>query len=111
RRTLQHEAFHQFAFYAIGRNMPVWLNEGVAEVYQEGIFPGKGFTLGQAPPWRVQLIQADISTGKLIDFRQFLQLGHKQWAINMSDDAESESQYNQAWVMAHFLIFATDEEG
>src|SRR5947207_3590553 len=28
RRTLQHEAFHQFAYSAIGPKLPLWLNEG-----------------------------------------------------------------------------------
>src|SRR5205085_3153808 len=40
RRTLQHEAFHQFAFSAIGPKLPVWLNEGLAQIFEEGIYDG-----------------------------------------------------------------------
>jgi hypothetical protein len=111
RRTLQHEAFHQFAHYTIGPNMPVWLNEGLACVFQEGIFTGTQFTIGQAPPWRVRLLQADIASGRLVDFKEFLRLDNEAWARNMSDESRSHSQYTQAWAMAHFLVFAADDEG
>ena len=36
RRTLQHEAFHQFAHTVISPDTPVWLNEGLAQVFEEG---------------------------------------------------------------------------
>src|ERR1700733_3862861 len=32
RRTLQHEALHQFVARAVGRNVPIWVNEGLAQV-------------------------------------------------------------------------------
>jgi hypothetical protein len=35
RRTLQHEAFHQFAHTAIQGELPIWLNEGLAQYFQE----------------------------------------------------------------------------
>src|SRR5205085_11749385 len=35
RRTLQHEAFHQFAYKAMGNNLPIWLNEGMAQLFEE----------------------------------------------------------------------------
>ena len=54
RRALQHEAFHQFAYFRISRHLPIWLNEGLAQVYEEGIWTGKSFLLGQVPPWRMR---------------------------------------------------------
>src|SRR3954451_13039725 len=43
RRTLQHEAFHQFAYKALGANMPIWINEGMAQLFEEAIWTGDGF--------------------------------------------------------------------
>src|SRR6185295_13641529 len=60
RRTLQHEAFHQFAFNAISPNLTPWVNEGLATVFEEGIFMGRSFSLGQVPPRRVRQLQYDI---------------------------------------------------
>ncbi len=111
RRTLQHEAFHQFAHYAIGSTLPVWLNEGLAQVFEEGIFTGKGFLLGQVPPQRLRLIQTYISTDQLINFRRMLSMSHEQWNQNMSNRLEGQLEYVQAWAMTHFLIFATSDDG
>src|SRR5437762_5099352 len=60
RRTLQHEAFHQFAFKAIHPSLVPWINEGLATVFEEGIFMGRSFTLGQVPPRRVRQLQSDV---------------------------------------------------
>ena len=109
RRTLQHEAFHQFAFSAIGPELPRWLNEGLAEVFSEGIFVGDHFILGQMPPRRLRVLQHNISQGWLVDFKKFMTLDDEQWNNNMADRYKGEAEYNQAWSMTHFLIFARDE--
>src|SRR5688500_8068838 len=80
RRTLQHEAFHQFAFTAIGPNVPVWLNEGIAQVFEEAIWTGRGFLVGQVPPRRVRQLRQDIAEQQLIDFRKLLAMTDEQWA-------------------------------
>ena len=38
--VVQHEGFHQFAAAVIGGDMPVWVNEGMAEYFGEGVFTG-----------------------------------------------------------------------
>ncbi len=112
RRTLQHEAFHQFAFTAIKGELPIWLNEGLAQLFEEGIWTGERFWIGQAPPRRVRQLQADIQAGKLIDFQTLLATSHDQWAKNLADDADlGATQYNQSWAMVHFLVYATDASG
>src|SRR5947207_3938805 len=78
RRTLQHEAFHQFAYSAIGPNLPVWLNEGLAQIFEEGIYDGRDFRIGQIPPRRVRQLQSDIEQRQLFEFRSFMALSDKQ---------------------------------
>ncbi len=111
RRTLQHEAFHQFAFTAIGPNLPIWLNEGLAQVFEEGIFNGQKFWLGQIPPRRVRQLQSDMSARRLVDFQTFLNMTDDQWNNNLADKIKATTQYNQAWAMTQFLVFATDGDG
>jgi hypothetical protein len=111
RRTLQHEAFHQFAQAAIGGDIPIWLNEGIAQIFEEGIWTGSTFLIGQVPPNRVRLLQDDIRENRLTDFRSFMNRTDAQWASNMRYKPIAIAQYNQAWAMAQFLIYATDENG
>jgi hypothetical protein len=111
RRTLQHEAFHQFAYSAIGPNLPVWLNEGLAQIFEEGIYNGRTFSIGQVPPRRVRQLQKDIDDGHLFDFRAFMSMPDQEWHGNMNDKELGARQYNQAWAMAQYLIYAEDEPG
>lgn len=109
RRVLHHEAFHQFAHVAISPNLPIWLNEGLAQVFEEGLWTGSTFILGQVPPRRLRQLQADIDAGRMVDFEAFLGMSREQWAKNLADDANrGATQYTQAWAMVHFLIHAED---
>jgi len=111
RRTLQHEAFHQFAFEAIGPNLPVWLSEGLAQVFEEGIWTGNGFLLGQVPPRRLRELHKQIQDAALIDFGQLLRMTPMEWASGWHDPTISGRRYNQAWAMTQFLVYSTDERG
>jgi hypothetical protein len=111
RRTLQHEAFHQFAFTAISPNLPVWLNEGLAQFFEEGIVIDNIVTVGQVPPRRIRQLQADMKAKRLVPFDKFLALSDAQWEQALADKTRASSQYNQSWAMVHFLISATNNDG
>lgn len=112
RRTLQHEAFHQFAYNAISKELPVWLNEGMAQLFEEAIWTGDGFWLGHIAPRRVRQIRNDLEKRRLIDFDQMLPMSADAWAGNLGRDGDlGATQYNQAWAMVHFLTFVTDDAG
>ena len=107
RRTLQHEAFHQFAHSAIHPDLPPWLNEGLASVFEEGIFMGRTFSLGQVPPRRMRQLQADIEARRLVSFRKFMDYSLEDWSVALTEEGmRGAAQYNQAWAMCHFLIYA-----
>ena len=106
-RTLQHEAFHQFAYNAISPAMPVWLNEGLAEYFEEALWTGERFLVGQVSPDRLRRLRDDIKNNRLIPFRQMMALSLEQWNRAAGTDAErATTQYNQAWAMVHFLAHA-----
>ena len=111
RRTLQHEAFHQFAHATISDNLPVWVNEGIAQLFEEGIYTGKRFMLGQVPPRRLRQLKDDMAAGRLTPFETFVFTDHVGWADNMRDRDRGTTQYNQAWAMTHFLVYAADDNG
>ena len=111
RQTLQHEAFHQFAWEAISEKLPIWLDEGLAQVFEEGVWTGDQFILGQVPPRRIAALQADIREGKFIPFKTFLTMSRESFQSNMRDPRTGQAQYNQAWAMTQFLIFSTDPQG
>jgi hypothetical protein len=112
RRTLQHEAFHQFAFTAISRNVPVWLNEGLAQFFEEGIVIDNNIvTVGQIPPRRIRQLNADMKAKRLVPFDKFLAMSDAQWEQTLADKNRAAAQYNQSWAMVQFLIAATNSDG
>ena len=108
RRVLQHEAFHQFAHTNISPNLPNWLNEGLAQVFEEAIFVNGQFLLGEIPPRRHRQLEYDMQQKRLIPFRTLLTMSHQDWQQAMRDEELTSTIYNQSWAMVHFLIFATD---
>lgn len=112
RRTLQHEAFHQFVYQAISPDLPVWLNEGLAQLFEEGLWNGDGFLLGEVPPRRLRQLDADVKNKRLIDFATILSMTPQQWADRLAADrGAGATQYNQSWAMVHFLVQSKDESG
>ena len=112
RRTLQHEAFHQFAHTVISPNMPVWLNEGLAQVFEEAVWNGSNFSLEQVPPRRIRQLEQDLKNRKLVKFETLMGLAPMEWAKRLEiDHPTGATQYNQAWAMTYFLINARDDNG
>jgi hypothetical protein len=112
RRTLQHEAFHQFAHSVISPNVPVWLNEGLAQVFEEAVWNGDNFSLEQIPPRRIRQLRQDLGAKRLVKFDTLMALSPTEWARRLEGDHMlGATQYNQAWAMVHFLINAKDEKG
>jgi hypothetical protein len=98
-QTVQHEGFHQFAHQTISRKMPVWLDEGLAEYFEHGIWTGDGFVTGVIPPVRLKRIKKLIAEQKVRAFEEMLEMTRLEW-----NAAILKANYDQAWSMVHFLI-------
>lgn len=101
--TVQHEAFHQFAHKTISAKLPIWINEGMADYFGEGLWTGDRMVTGVIPPARLKRIRALIKEGTLLDFEKMTQMEHKEW----NQDLQLRN-YDQAWSMVHFLLHAYD---
>ena len=103
--TLQHEGFHQFAHTKLGAELPLWVNEGLAEYFGAAIVVDDKVRLGIVDEQRVEAVRAALQTGQAIDFDQLLNISHQQWHQNMSGGtARGRLQYDQSWAIVHFLI-------
>ncbi|HEY8666460.1 MAG TPA: DUF1570 domain-containing protein [Tepidisphaeraceae bacterium] len=103
--VVQHEGFHQFAHAVIGdTNMPIWVNEGLAEYFGESIFTGDGFVTGVIPPDRLARVRKEIDAHAVKSIKGMMLLSHEEW-----NGALSIINYDQAWSMVQFL--AHGEEG
>jgi hypothetical protein len=108
RKTLRHEAFHQFAHEKIGPGLPVWVNEGLAQLFEEGIRVDGELRIGQVTPERLRQLQHDLKSGVLVPFETLLKFDDEAWGQTLADHGRAATQYTQAWAMVHFLIYAVD---
>ncbi len=100
-RALQHEGFHQFVDIVIGGDMPVWLDEGLAEYFAESMFTGDGFVAGLVPGLRKKRIKKHIVKHEFSDMVKFMRITRNEW-----NEQLSRVNYDQAWSLVHFLAHA-----
>jgi hypothetical protein len=126
--VVQHEGFHQFVHLVIGGNMPIWINEGMAEYFDQGIWTGDGFITGVVPPFCLKRVQENIRQGRTVPFLTMITMTYEEWngvvgdsedpkktegAKGAKDDKAGKDEldkarvnYDQAWSMVHFLVHA-----
>ena len=102
-RVVQHEGFHQFARVVISDRLPMWVNEGLAEYFGQGIWTGDGFVTGLIPPDRLRRVQAMIKGDQLLPILEMMGMDHETWNSDLS-----VRNYDQAWSICHFLVHADD---
>lgn len=107
--VLQHEGFHQFAFIRIGADLPPWVNEGLAEYFEQAVLVRTQFRIGQAARTKIERLQRALEDDKTFDFEHMLSMTAREWASRVSGgDPKAVTMYDQAWSMVHFLIHARD---
>jgi len=100
-RVVQHEGFHQFADKVIRGDLPIWLNEGLAEYFGRGVWTGDSLVVGLIPSGARSGVQAMIKKKTLMPLSKMLGMSQKDW-----NGALSHRNYLQAWSMVHFLVHA-----
>src|SRR5262249_6657014 len=96
--TIQHEGFHQFARAVIGGELPIWVNEGLAEYFGEGVFTGDGMVTGVIPQDRLERVRDLINSKRFKGMKEMMLLPHSEWNKKLKME-----NYDQAWSMVQFL--------
>lgn len=106
---IQHEGFHQFAAAALGRGLPPWVNEGLAEYFGEGVFTGDAFYVGFIPPARLARVKRGIRSGAFRPLAELMQVDQDIWNTELKfAHHQAGNNYDEAWAMVHFLAEAHD---
>jgi hypothetical protein len=110
--VLQHEGFHQFAWHAIGPNLPVWLNEGLAQYFEHAVLDEDGrMSLGLTSRARIERVQAAIERGDALPTITLMRITGKQWANVLRNNPDRANLlYAQSWSLAYFLIHSSEGE-
>jgi len=96
---VQHEGYHQYSGKVIRARVPVWVEEGMAEYFAEGLWTGDGLVTGVVSAWRLFVLKGMIHTRQITPFEKMMTMTYSQWSSQIK-----MSNYTQAWSMVHFLV-------
>jgi len=108
-RTLYHEGFHafldQFLFdEALVRKVPLWLNEGLAQYFEESRVEGSRLVLGQENRRKLAFLRKACREGKLVPIARMLTAGAEDYLVKDASNIENSTKhYLQAWCLIHLL--------
>jgi len=108
-QRLYHEAFHayleNFVFPAADFDVPRWLNEGLAQVFEEGILEVGTLRLDIPSQTRLQALQKDLREQDRLPLAELLNSEPRRFLVAHEDQAlASERLYLYSWGLAHFLV-------
>ena len=118
-RVLYHEAFHAYAHgfvypplgamvndpKAVGE-LPRWLNEGLAQVFETAIVEAGELRLGHADPEMLKRIKDAIGKRELMPLNELLRSRSHDFIVTGGGDrVASDRAYLTGWGMATYLMF------
>jgi hypothetical protein len=100
---LYHEASHQYIHLYMGEevDIPIWLNEGVAEYFFGGEFKGATFAIGVNQE-RITTIKEAVRRSTFVPLAEIFQYSQAQYYAN------AEICYAEGWSLAYFLWTTPD---
>lgn len=100
-RVVFHEYIHLMMRHA-GVHVPVWLNEGTAEVYSTLDVHGSEVRVGDLIPEHIATLRSET----LLDLKLLLTVDHQSPHYNERD--KSGIFYAQSWALVHMLNFSPE---
>jgi hypothetical protein len=115
--TLYHEAFHayvgNFVYPAAAKvrsvgpgELPRWLNEGMAQVFETAIFEAGELRIGHADKARLELARDALARKELPRVADVLSAGPKVFVVaHAGQRPDADRAYVATWALASYLMF------
>ncbi len=107
---LYHEAFHAYLRNSVyprqQYDVPPWLNEGLAVIFEGGLLEGNTLRVDVANPVALKKLKADLDGPTPLKLTELLSAGQDQFLlIARVPPAAVDRYYVHAWGLAHYLTF------
>jgi tetratricopeptide (TPR) repeat protein len=100
---VQHELAHHFLRNTVGRGVPLWFSEGLAEFYSTFTIEGDSIKVGLPEPMHVDLLRE----GHFIPMAELLAMDEHSTAYN--EGSRRGMFYAQSWALVHELVLGNAE--
>lgn len=111
---LYHECFHAYIHSFVyppnkGPELPRWLNEGLAQIFETAIVEVGELRVGHPDPERLNRMKDQIRDKKILPLKELLQSGPKQFAVlHGLGKHDADQFYLASWGLALYLCFEND---
>jgi Protein of unknown function (DUF1570) len=107
---LYHEAFHaylaNFVYPPSEAEVPVWFNEGLAQIFETAIFEAGELRVGHADEERYKAVRIALARNTLLPLTDLLRSGPAQFQVAHSTSQQASNQhYLASWALAFHLTF------
>jgi hypothetical protein len=115
-RSLYHEAFHaylaNFVHPPIRGEVPRWLNEGLAQVFEEAAIDDGVLHVGPVPAARLERTQALARAGQLVPLPDLFRAGSGPFIVAHGQERQlADRFYLTSWAAVHYLMFQARRVG
>jgi hypothetical protein len=98
-RVLAHEGFHQFLGYEVGTQVPVWLNEGLAQYFETSDIDGaRQLHVGASSKVTLGAAQYLISSSQAPTAAEIMEMDRASFYAN------AQVAYPMSWALVHYLL-------
>jgi hypothetical protein len=109
-RRLYHEAFHAylgtFVYPSKDGSLPLWFNEGLAQIFETAVVEVGELRVGRADRERWEAMRQALGRDTFLPLADLLRSGPKQYQVaHASDRQVSDRHYLAAWALAFYLTF------
>jgi hypothetical protein len=109
-QRLFHEAFHayllNFVYPPRDGELPRWLNEGSAQIFETAVFEVGELRIGHADVERLEAVRQALAKNALLPLTDLLRSGAKQFQVAHDGDKQvSDRYYLGSWALAFYLTF------
>jgi hypothetical protein len=109
-QRLYHEAFHAYlatyVYPASECEVPRWLNEGLAQIFESAIVEAGELRMGHADKEHYAALRTALTKGTLLSPADLLRSGPKQFLVAHAAEQQAADRYYLAsWALAHYLTF------
>lgn len=107
---LYHEAFHayleQWVFPSSTYFVPRWLNEGLAQIFENAFVEVDQLKIGRIDEKRLLEIQDEVRRGRFMTIHEILQAPAQQFFVRHTQESfEADRHYDASWALTHFMTF------
>lgn len=106
---VQHEAFHayleNFVYNSKDCRVPLWLNEGLAQIFEAAIVEAGEFRVGHFSEDQFRSLKKRQRDGTLVPVVELLQADERFAAVHTSDRSTSNRHYETSLGLAHYVVY------